>query len=43
MGPDFGKIRSVMIFHYLKVLLRTLRRNKTYTALNLLGLTGGPL
>ncbi|MCB0634684.1 MAG: ABC transporter permease, partial [Lewinella sp.] len=30
-----------MIFHYLKVLLRTLWRNKTYTFLNLLGLTGG--
>lgn len=30
-----------MLFHYLKVLLRTLWRNKTYTSLNLLGLTGG--
>lgn len=30
-----------MLFHYLKVLLRTLWRNKTYTSLNILGLTGG--
>lgn len=30
-----------MLFHYGKVLLRTLWRNKTYTSLNILGLTGG--
>ncbi|PHN05073.1 ABC transporter permease [Flavilitoribacter nigricans] len=30
-----------MLFHYSKILLRTLWRNKTYTALNLLGLTVG--
>ena len=30
-----------MLFHYIKVLLRTLWRNKTYSALNLIGLTGG--
>lgn len=30
-----------MLRHYFKVLIRTLLRNKTYAALNLLGLTGG--
>ncbi|PHN05072.1 ABC transporter permease [Flavilitoribacter nigricans] len=30
-----------MLFHHFKVLIRTLLRNKTYTALNIVGLTGG--